>query len=249
MQAREPRWSRLGQCACLMAFALALACPARASAQIFTYSATDSGSGTFSYGVLEATANGDGSYNATSGYLIVISGANVGTYALFPNPNAPDPYTTEDGAFIIDDQLFPAENPTLDEDGLLFTGNGLEINIWGNGAGIPYSYYSFNGTEFNLQSTNAVFTLASTPAEEIQVLVSVVQAFVNADLLSSERSKLLQVDLRTAQSLLSSGNVSGAVEWLNGFVTAVDGYIEGGLLTEAFGQSLIDQATAAIDAL
>jgi hypothetical protein len=249
VQARESWYSRVGQCARLVALALALAWPARASAQTFTFSATDSGSGTFSYGVLGATDNDDGSYTATSGYLIVISGANVGTYSLFPNPVAPAIYTTSDGAFLIDDLLYPGENPTLDDYGLLFTGNGLEINIWGNGAGIPYSYYSYNGSVFNLESSNAAFTLASTPAEEIQVLESVVQAFVTADLLSSDRSKLLQADLRAAQSLLSSGNVSGALGWLTNFVTAVDGYIAGGLLTEAFGQSLIDQATAAIDAL
>ncbi len=249
MQARVPRWSTVGRCARLMAFALALAWPARASAQTYTFTATDSGSGTFSYGALQASNNGDGSYTATGGYLFVISGQLVGIYELFPNPNAPNFYTTADGAFEIDDLLYPGEDPTLDDYGLLFTGNGLEINIWGNGPGIPYSYYSFNGTEYNFGSDDAVFTLASTPAEEIQVLESVVVAFVNAELLSSARSKLLQVELLTALSLLNSGNTSGAIDWLDGFVTAVDGYIDGGLLSAPFGQSLIDLATAAISAL
>jgi hypothetical protein len=249
MQVRESRWSTVGRSVRLVAFALALAWPAGAGAQTLTFTATDSGSGTFSYGVLEATNNGDGTYTATSGYLIVISGANVGTYPLFPNPNAPNPYTTPDFAFEIDDLLYPGENSTLDEYGLLFTGNGLEINIWGNGPGIPYSYYSFNGVENNFASNNAAFTLASTPAEEIQVLGSVVNAFVYVDILSSDRAKLLQADLRTALSLLEAGNASNAVDWLDGFITAVEGYIDGGLLNDELGQSLIDQANAALSAL
>jgi hypothetical protein len=114
---------------------VALAWPAQVNADKFTYTATDSASGTFSYGLLNATANGDGSYNATSGYLIVISGANVGAYELIPNPSPPGIFFIP--GFFVDDQLFPAANPTLDAAGLAFTGTGLWINIWNDGGGVP----------------------------------------------------------------------------------------------------------------
>jgi hypothetical protein len=85
MQARQRFLATIGQSARLMALALilALAWPAQASAQTFTpftFTATDSGSGTFSYGVLQAVDKGEGIFIAVTGYLIVIRGANVGTY-------------------------------------------------------------------------------------------------------------------------------------------------------------------------
>jgi hypothetical protein len=143
----------------LIAFSLVLAWPVQAHADEFTFIARDGASGTISVGLLEASANGDGTFTATSGVLVVLSGPIEGTYDLYPNPNPPGFFSSPTGAFTVDDQLFPGENPTLDVYGLLFTGNGLEINIWGNGAGVPYSYYAYNGTNFPLTSTHATFTL------------------------------------------------------------------------------------------
>jgi hypothetical protein len=123
---------------------LSLAIPSGISP--FTFIATDSASSTFSYGLLMASANGDGTFTATWGsnftaatttcgsYLMVISGPEVGLYDLFPNPNPPTPFSSPTGAFMANDVLYPGQNPSLDQFGLLFsTGNGLEINIRGNG--------------------------------------------------------------------------------------------------------------------
>ena len=73
---------------------------------------------------------------------------------------APDAAYSPSGYFIYDNQLFPAINPSLDTDGLLFTGNGCEVNIWGNGAGQGsyYTFYESNG--FNVNGTD---TVAQTP--------------------------------------------------------------------------------------
>lgn len=159
MQARRRFRSTLGQAAGLIAMTLALAWPVRANDDpVFTFTATDSASGTFSYGFLEVSANGDGTFTATGGFLLVVSGPDVGLYELFPNPNPPDPFLSPSGAFIADDQLYPGQDPSLDVYGLLFTGNGREINIWGTGPG-TYSYYSFNGSFFNLASDNALLRL------------------------------------------------------------------------------------------
>jgi hypothetical protein len=249
MQERQRLWSTIAQSARLIALALALAWPARASADpTFTFTATDSGSGTFSYGVLQASDNGDGSFTATSGYLVVISGANVGAYELFPNPSPPFPFVSPSGAFIVDNVLYPGQDPSLDVYGLLFTGAGLEINIWGTGPG-TYSYYAFNGSSFTLASNNAVFTLASTPAQQIQVLQSVVQGLVNAGVTLPANGNSLEVTLNAALSAVNRGNKNAAIGSLNAFINQVNAFIANGTLPAPIGQSLIDQANAAIGAL
>ena len=146
MQLRRQARLTLGQTVGFMVAALALALPPRATAQTFTFTATDNDSGTFSYGVLNTSPNGDGSYTATSGYLIILNGPIAGEYDLFPNPNAPGIYEYDlpgGNFFLIDNQLFPSQSPTLDVFGLLFTGGTLAINIWGTGPG-TYSYFYFD---------------------------------------------------------------------------------------------------------
>jgi hypothetical protein len=161
MQARQRFRSILGQAAGWIALTLALACPVRANDDpVFTFTATDSASGTFSTGYLEVRANGDGTFTATGGFLLVSSGPDVGLYELLPNPNPPAPFSSPSGAFIADNQLYPGQDPTLDVYGLLFAGDGLEINIWGTGPG-TYSYYSFNGSFYNIASNNAVVRLTT----------------------------------------------------------------------------------------
>jgi hypothetical protein len=249
MQARQRIWSTIAQSARLTALALALALPARASAdQTFTFTATDSGSGTFSYGILEGSANGDGSFTANSGYLIVVSGPIVGAYDLYPNPNPPHVFSSPSGVFSVNDVLYPGQDPSLDVFGLLFTGGGLEINIWGTGPG-TYSYFAFNGSSFPLASGNAVFTLASTPAQEIGVLQSVVQGLVNAGVTLPANGNSLEVKLNAALSAVNRGNSHAAIGSLNAFINQVNAFISNGTLPAPIGQSLIDQANAAISAL
>jgi hypothetical protein len=237
-----------------VAAALALALPAQAVAQTFTFQATDSASGTYSYGVLDAVPNGDGSYTATGGYLIVLSGPNSGPggtpqrYDLFPNPSPPGPFLSPSGAFIVDDQLFPGQDPTLDVFGLLFTGNGIEINIWGTGPGV-YSYFSFNGSAFPLASVDASFILATTPAGMVEGLQAVVSELVTNNDLAANNAQPLQAKLSAALASINRGNTNAAEGQLNAFINQVNADIKTGKLSQLIGQSLIDQANAAIAAL
>jgi len=92
------------------------------------------------YGTLSMISEGSGTYLATSGSVTVTSIGDEGTYALIPG--GPGQTTSANGAFYYDDVAFPSSNPTLDEDGLLFSGaGGLETNIWGNSPG-NYSFYT-----------------------------------------------------------------------------------------------------------
>jgi hypothetical protein len=224
----------------------------------FTFIATDSASSTFSYGLLMANANADGTFTATSesnsttatttcgSYLVVISGSEVGLYDLLPNPNPPTPFSSPSGAFMANDVLYPGQNPSLDQFGLLFsTGNGLEINIRGNGPD-NYSYYS---SDSNLASDNAEFTLASTPTQEIQGLQRIVQALVDIGVVLPAQGNSLQAKLQAALGAANRGNARGAINLLNAFINQVNDFILNGRLNATLGQSLIDQAEAAVLAL
>ncbi len=136
---------------------LALACLCT-SVNAATYSfAVNAGSDTGS-GTLVTNATGF----ATSGSLVMSSGSDVGAYTLFSGGGTPT--VSPFGAFIFDNMTLGGSALALDYWGLLFVGNGLEINIWGNGAGNPFSFYSHNGSFYNVSSNAASFTLtAATP--------------------------------------------------------------------------------------
>jgi hypothetical protein len=242
MQARQ----RFGLIAC----ALALACPLRANAASFSFIASDSASGTFSYGLLEATDNGGRSrtFTATSGSLVVISGPIAGTYTLFPNPDPPNSFDFKFGFVITaDDLLLPNSNHTLDLDGLIFTGGGLAINIFFSDS--SYSYDAFNGSGFTLQSRNAAFTLAETAAQQIQVLQSVVTELVDIGVKLPADGNSLQVKLNAALSAVTKGNSHAAIDAVNAFSNQVSAFIHNGTLTAAQGDPLVDLASALIGAL
>ena len=112
----------------------------------FQFSYSDS-SGNVANGTLTATDLGGGQYLATGGTLTVTGGADVGTYSLYPG--GPGVTTSPSGAFIYDNVVTSGSNPFLDVDGLLFTGGGLEINIWGNSPN-NYSFYSSNVSGYNV---------------------------------------------------------------------------------------------------
>jgi len=96
-------------------------------------------------GTIDATANGDGSYTATTGSITFSSGPDIGTFDLFPNPNGTSQATSPSGAFYYDNQLSPivAAGGLLDIDGLLFTNGSTEVNLWGNGVGNPDTFDSW----------------------------------------------------------------------------------------------------------
>jgi hypothetical protein len=254
MQLHRQLWTTLGRPVVFMAAALALALPARATAQTVTFTATDNDSGTSSYGVLNTSANGDGSYTATGGYLIILNGPIAGKYDLFPNPNAPKLYfyiLPGGNSFAFDNQLFPGESPTLDGLGLLFTGGTLAINISGN-PGAPYSFFYFdtaNPGQGFVGTKNASFTLASTPVGIIEGLQTVVLELVTSNDLAANNAQPLQAKLSAALASANRGNSSAAEGQLTAFINQVHADIKTGKISQTFGQSLIDQANAAIAAL
>jgi hypothetical protein len=247
MQARQPFGSALGYGFRLMALALALAWPARARAdQTFILEASDPGSGTDSIAVLQATPNGDGSFTATSGCLFVFSGPNVGTYDLVPNPDPPNIFVSPSGAFLVDDQLFPGQDPLLNMFGLLFEGNGLEINIWGNGPGIPYSYFSFNGSFYNLFSNNADVSQISTsdPFALIFLDQYLISFLVSTGALSQNVAVNLNARLELALGVANLGHNLQAIGNLRSFIGAANVLAPTGI-----GQCLGNVAALAIEAL
>ena len=116
------------------------------------------------YGGLNTTDEGNGEFLATNGSLTVTGGNDIGTYPFYLG--GPGVTISPAGAFDYDNVLFPyypTANPPLDMDGLLFTGPGLEINIWGNGAG-NYSYYDYSGGGYGTQLTeDGTFNLYEAP--------------------------------------------------------------------------------------
>jgi hypothetical protein len=113
------------------------------------------------FGSLNTIDMGNDQFLATAGSLTVTGGADVGAYPLYPG--GPGVTVSPLGAFDFDDVLYPSTNPPLDLDGLLFTGPGLEINIWGNSLN-NYSFYDFSDGAYGTQLTEAgTFTLSIAP--------------------------------------------------------------------------------------
>jgi hypothetical protein len=104
-----------------------------------------------------STANGEIDFagnTATSGYLDITAGTNVGTYLLSPGSGS-------NAFFSWDGMIFLASDPFLDSSGLLFTGSGLEINLFGNGPGS----YSLGGAPpaYEPDVTNGLATITVGP--------------------------------------------------------------------------------------
>lgn len=129
-------------------------------------------------GVLNTTDLGGGRFLATSGSLEITSGADIGTYSLLPG--GPGATTSPSGFFIYDDVIYPTGNSggpsTLDVDGLLFAGGGLEINIWGNafnGTNWIYTFDSATGGSLNVND-KGVGPVTFTEAPESGAFYSLV---------------------------------------------------------------------------
>lgn len=136
-----------------------LACvgAARADDFVFSYSSDLAAA----HGVLSGVSNGNGTCSILSGVLIVDSGAASGTYNLVAHSGT-SPFYSNSGFFIVNNQLRTATTgQSLDIYGLLFSGNNTEINIWGNGAGQGYTFYSHNSVNMR---TNGEFTFSAVPA-------------------------------------------------------------------------------------
>jgi len=98
------------------------------------------------FGFLTSADLGGGQFLATAGVLSVTAGSNLGNYALYPGGAGTT--TSPGGAFQFDNVIFPLQNPTLDNFGVLFLGGGLEINIWGNAVPDNYTFYAWDGANY-----------------------------------------------------------------------------------------------------
>jgi hypothetical protein len=102
------------------------------------------------YGSVNVTDQGGGVWLATSGSLTVTGGLDMGTWTLFPG--GPGSTTSPLRSFNYDDVVTPANNPALDNLGLLFRIGTKELNVWGNSAN-NYSFWDSTargvyGTQF-----------------------------------------------------------------------------------------------------
>jgi hypothetical protein len=115
------------------------------------------------YGSLNTTDIGNGEFVATAGTLTVTAGLDVGAYSL--HPVGAYPFTdgqydiSPSGFFEYNNVLHPSIDPSIDLYGPLFTGSGLEINIWGNGL----NSYTFDDNHYNHQDAGEPFTLNEDP--------------------------------------------------------------------------------------
>lgn len=141
-----------------------------ATQQLFQFTYSD-GLGNAADGQIDATLNLDGSYTATTGWMVVTATqadhtddfVAGGGYTLFPGSG-----TSPSGKFSFDNLLFPG-TPTalLDNGGLLFTrteGSATrEFNIWGLGKS-QYDYFSYSPDQgiYNPTATGT-FTLTAVP--------------------------------------------------------------------------------------
>lgn len=117
-------------------------------------------------GTLYGTFENSGSWLLTSGNGTFNDGVNSGTISLILNPSGPS-YSaiSPSGYFVYDDQLFPFFGPSqlVDEDGLLFSFNGVELNLWQTGAspgGGGWAESNGNG------DLNGGFTITSTSLQQ-----------------------------------------------------------------------------------
>lgn len=117
---------------CIAAIVISLAMGNAMATEIFAFTFT--GARVAGYGTLYATANGNGSFTATSGTGVeTVDGVTDGL-TLVANPSGTANTTSSSGFFYFDNQLLPDAIPMLQRGGLLFNSSTEEINLFYNGA-------------------------------------------------------------------------------------------------------------------
>jgi len=97
----------------------------------------------------------------TGGTLTVTGSNEIGTYPLYPG--GPAKTTSPSGKFLYDNVFLPSSDPQIDTvAGPLFTGNGLEINLWAT-APDEYTFYDWDGTAYTNIGNDGSFTLNVDP--------------------------------------------------------------------------------------
>lgn len=118
--------------------------------------------------LLSTTDLGGGQFLVTGGTLDVTAGADVGIYPVIGG--GPALFSSPSGAFVADNLLFPATNPILDGAGGLLFGNGsLEVNLWANGPD-NYSFWSHDGSGYNVEYIGGGAASASPTPEPSTLL-------------------------------------------------------------------------------
>jgi hypothetical protein len=108
---------------------------------------TDNFTGTFANGItVSGTVSGNeigntGTYDLETGNITITGGTTVGTGNLDPDLAGPggiytyqNPPNSGGANYTIDNIFSPNSNPSIDGNGLLFTVDGIPINIWGDGS-------------------------------------------------------------------------------------------------------------------
>lgn len=147
-----------------------------AMASQFEFAYTSQSNDIYGGGVLNALDNGDGTFSVTTGNSTAIYlGSDLGLFTLIANPNPPGVFTSPSGLFNCDDLLYYPQQPplsNLDVYGLLFSnGNGIELNIWGNGAGQFYSSYTGQNGGWPAQYNDVTFTVTEVPEPATMILL------------------------------------------------------------------------------
>ncbi len=109
---------------------LMLTCASATAAEAYAYDFIIGGNA--GHGILQVDDIGGGAYWATSGNLIVTAGVGVGSYALVPL----GPVPTFSGHFTANNVITPDTDPFMDVNGLLFSGPGIEFNLFGDTPGV-----------------------------------------------------------------------------------------------------------------
>jgi hypothetical protein len=140
----------------IASFALAISATAASATDfLFTFSGDSAVNG--ASGMLSATANGDGTYTATSGTISAFGDVASGTGALIANPNGTAVSNSPSGYFNYDNQLFPDSTVKLTNAGLLFNIGGSEVNIFSDASYVIYKNNGANVTgNFSLSEVAAV---------------------------------------------------------------------------------------------
>ena len=161
----------------LLLTAVLLLVATTAMATQFEFSYTDSSNDIYGSGKLNAVDNGTGIFTVTAGNSTsIFLGADLGLFSLITNSNAPGVSTSPSGLFNYDDLLYyPPQTAlsNLDTSGLLFTNfNGIELNIWGNGAGQFYSAYTGLNGGYPAQYNNVTFSVTEVPEPSTMLLLA-----------------------------------------------------------------------------